>query len=150
MSEEWQTLGRPLNPKNRTVWVRSDRIPHIQPLLHSGRIFWQTTTVSLLMLCVAALYICSSVAGYWLKALYQTWYGIMNFFPRCFILNRISIQIWLKAAYCQYNCRHYLLPLCICIFSIGYILSIIYLLYNLFGLLYFCYLITEGGGLGID
>ena len=99
MSREWHTLERPPSPTTKTAWIQSGCALHTQPISisHDGRTFWQTTAVFLEILCVVALYICSSVAGYWLETLYQSWYGIINFLPHCFTLNRISIQIWLKA-----------------------------------------------------
>ena len=150
MSREWHTLEHTLNPTNRTAWIRSDRVPHIQPTSIDGRTFWQTTTVFILMLCAAILYICSSLAGYWLETIYQIWISLCQLFAQFTFFDRSFLKIWLKNVYQKNICRRYLFLLCICILSFGCILVIIYLLYNLFGLLYFCYLITEGGGLGID
>ena len=151
MLKEWKTLECPPNLINKTAWVRVECPSHIQPLLHDGRIFRQTTTVFFGILCTAALYICFTLAGYWLETLYQSWYGVINFLPLCFMPNRISIQIWLKAAYCEYNCKHYLLPIVLTMFIVFWIsVFIVFIFPYIFGSLYFCYLISKGGGLGID
>src|SRR5699024_9036092 len=140
MSREWHTLERPPSPTTKTAWIQSGCALHTQPISisHDGRTFWQTTAVFLEILCVVALYICSSVAVYWLETLYQSWYGIINFLPHCFTLNRISIQIWLKAAYCEYNCRHYFLPfvvtMCVAFGVFAYIVLFLYMILFLVGI----------------
>lgn len=116
----------------------------------NGKMFWQTTIVGCTAVVTIILWICFGMAGYWLETVYQVWCIAFPVAPVLSFCNWSFWKIWLKTVYRKENCRRYLFPLCICILSFGWILVIIYLLYHLFGLLYFCYLITEGGGLGID
>ena len=150
MSKEWHTLEHTLNPTNRTAWIRPDRVPHIQPTSSDGRIFWQTTTIFILMLCAAILYICSSLAGYWLETIYQIWISLCQLFAQFTFFDRSFLKIWLKNVYQKNICRRYLFRLCICLLSISYIVVIIYLLSYILLFIYWGYVISSGDVLVLD
>ena len=115
-----------------------------------GKAFWQTTAVLCGTIAIIILYILNGLAGHWSETTYQVWSGLSQPFPQITFFNWNFWEVWLKAVYQKNICYPYLLQLRICILSIACILVIGYLLYNLFSLLYFYYLISEGGGLGID
>ena len=150
MSEEWQALECPPSPTTKTAWVRLDGVPHIQPTSSDGRTFWQTTTVFLLMLCVVILYICSSLAGYWLETIYQIWISLCQLFAQFTFFDRSFLKIWLKNVYQKNICRRYLFRLCICLLSISYIVVIIYLLSYILLFIYWGYVISSGDVLVLD
>ena len=150
MSREWHTLEHTLNPTNGTVWIRPDRVPHIQPTSSDGRTFWQTTTVFILMLCAAILYICFSLAGYWLESIYQIWISLCQLFFQFTFFGWSFFKIWLKTVYQKNICRRYLFRLCICLLSISYIVVIIYLLSYILLFIYWGYVISSGDVLVLD
>lgn len=150
MSEEWQALECPPSPTTKTAWVRLDGVPHIQPTSSDGRTFWQTTTVFLLMLCVVILYICSSLAGYWLETIYQIWISLCQLFSQFTFFSWSFLKIWLKNVYQKNICRRYLFMLFICFLSITYIVVIIYLLSYILLFIYWGYVISSGDVLMLD